>query len=1203
MKKIALLFFLLPLTVFGQRIFLIGDAGEPKFPDKNLELLADKTATASAQDVLIFLGDNIYPRGLPDKEDPLRREMENKLIPQLQAMKEFPGRAFIVPGNHDWAKGQEDGWRRARNMEEFVTDYFQDDQVYLPAGSCPGPVEVELNDQTTLIILNTQYFLHTWDKPGEDSFCESKSAVEALAEFTEIIKRNAGKHIVIAAHHPVYTYGEHHGKFAFKEHIFPLTEFHEKLFVPLPILGSIQPVFRRMVGNIQDNTNIQYKAIMKQIKLAMDEAGHVIYVAGHEHSLQYIERDGHHFIVSGSGSKTTHVTKGKGSLFAKSEQGFAELSLKSSGKAKVKYWGIDEGVLYEKDVYTKELRQTSSPTVLRPNRDSTVSVVASEAYSASKGKKKWLGENYREIWAEPVEVEVIDLAAEKGGLKVIKMGGGMATKSLRLEAKDGRQYVLRSIEKYLESVVPEPLRKTFAMALVQDQTSAAHPYGALIIPPLAEAAKILHTNPRLVYIPNDPMLGEFREQFAGTLALFEERPNKEAAEAMFGAKDVMSTTDVIEELQDDNDHSVDQNFVVRNRLFDLWIGDWDRHDDQWRWAEFRKEGKGKYFRPIPRDRDQAFFINDGIIPKKAAKKWNIPKTEGFDEEIEWAPGLSFNARYFDRTFMNEPSWEDWQKQISFLQNQLTDRVIDKAMEEWPEKVKQLSGDRVKSGLQARRKDMMRYARELYEYLSKEVEIVGSDKHEYFLIERLSETKLKVRVQKRTKEGEKKQIVYERLFFSDETKEVRLFGMGGEDVFEFVGEANPKINVRIIGGSDKDLIINGTDSKLKRTFVYDKPKGAKVDGDESGVLRLSKQADINYYDRKAFRYDVLKPMTRVAFNQDDGFFVGGGFSLTKQAWRKEPFASKHTLLANTALATGSFNISYDGKFTDVFGSWDVNPAIAWQQPFFVNNFFGLGNESVFEQNQTNPPSDDPIDFYRIRISRVDVDLNLVKGVGGRGEWEVGVGYKSVQVEESPNRFLTDLNLAYAFARHNYTKLSTGLSVDTRDSGVLPRHGTTASVDVERIFAVKAFSQSFSRIKAEWAFYQSLDHQSNVVVASRVGMAHNTADYEFFNANTLGGRSNLRGYRRTRFYGHSSFYHNVDLRIKLLSFRSYIFPGRIGILAFHDTGRVWLTGEKSNKWHTSKGAGIWVSPLDAVVLNLNYAVGEDENLVALNMGFLF
>ena len=345
MKKLLLIAVLFPVWLSAQKVYLIGDAGEPKHPDSNLNLLREKFGDATENDVLIFLGDNIYPKGLPDKEDPKRAEMESKLIPQLDVMKAFPGRAFIIPGNHDWAQGRKYGWQNALNMEEFIAAYFDGEQVFLPSNGCPGPLEVPVNDQLTILIVNTQYFLHPWDKPGDDSECANKSTIEALDDLKVAVQRNAGKHIVIAAHHPVYTYGEHHGNFSLKQQIIP------------PVLGSIHPFYRRFIGNIQDVTHPKYRAIMKQVVAAMDEAEHVIYAAGHEHSLQLIEKGKHHYIVSGSGSKTSHVKLGKESKFAKSEQGFAILDLAKDGTAEVSYFGIDNGLLYEQKLYQKELYQ------------------------------------------------------------------------------------------------------------------------------------------------------------------------------------------------------------------------------------------------------------------------------------------------------------------------------------------------------------------------------------------------------------------------------------------------------------------------------------------------------------------------------------------------------------------------------------------------------------------------------------------------------------------------------------------------------------------------------------------------------------------------------------------------------------------------------------------------------------------------------
>lgn len=1195
MRILVLLFTLIPVILWSQKIYLIGDAGEPKNPDPNLTLLREQMSNATSSDFLIFLGDNLYPKGLPEKEHPQREEMEKKLIPQLEIMKAFPGQAYIIPGNHDWAQGRNYGWERALNMEKFIRDYFDGENVFLPTGGCPGPYEIPMGEKSTLIILNTQYFLHGWDKPDEDDNCNNKSTIEALEDLKAIVKRNAGKHILVAAHHPVYTYGEHHGNFSFKDHM-----------KPFPILGSLQPLFRRLIGNIQDNTHPKYRAIMNGIVASMNEAEDVVYACGHEHSLQLIQKDGHHFIVSGSGSKVTHVKKGKGSLFAKKEQGFAILNFQESGNASVKYWGIDGGLLFETDLYKKELLETIKELAPLNFSDSMVTVAASRKYEGDKGKYRWLGKNYRDVWSTPIEVDVFDIGIEKGGLDVVKKGGGMQTKSLRLVAEDGREYVLRSIEKFPENAIPTALQKTFAQDIVEDQISASHPYGAFIIPPLADAVGIYHTNPKPVFIPDDPRLGQYQNTFAGTLALYEERPNEAASrDAHFGGgEDIDGTDTVIENLREDNDNEVDQNFVVRNRIFDMWIGDWDRHDDQWRWAQIDKE-KGNIYRPIPRDRDQVFFINEGIIPKIAARKWALPKIEGFDDEVEWAPGLSQNARFFDRTFMNEPDWEDWEEQVRFLKSKLTDEVIENAVATWPEPIERLTGERIINGLKARRANMESYAREQYLFLAKEVEITGSDKHEYFLIEHLSNSETKVVVRKREKDGDLEQIFYERLFKAEETKEIRLYGFDGEDIFEVKGP-DSKIKVRIIGGTDKDLIINGNaDEKLSKVKVYDRYKSTRVQGNPKGILKLSKNPEVNRYDRKAFKYDVLMPLVTAALNPDDGVFLGGGFAYTKHGWRKEPFAAKHTFTAIGAFETGSYQFDYSGDYTNVFGKWALNTSILWQEPFFVNNFFGVGNESQFLMDRFTSPDDDPVDYYRVRMDRFELNVGISRNVGAKAKFYITPGYKSIEVENTPNRFISDQpNDVDDFRTNQFARIVSGISFDSRDNKVLPRAGMTAKAEIEHLEAITDFSENTTRLSAEWAFYLTARLPSRLVIANRLGAAHITSDqFDFFNANILGGRTNLRGYRRTRFYGQTSFYHNLDLRLKIASFRSYIFPGQFGLLAFHDTGRVWVDGENSDEWHTGKGFGVWVSPLNSVVLNFNYAFGEDENLPTLYMSFFF
>jgi hypothetical protein len=234
----------------------------------------------------------------------------------------------------------------------------------------------------------------------------------------------------------------------------------------------------------------------------------------------------------------------------------------------------------------------------------------------------------------------------------------MQTQSLRLQARDGRQYVLRSVDKNTQAVIPKALRGTLADDLLQDQISAAHPYGALAVPDLARAAGVYASPPELVYVPDDPRLGKYQAQFGNTLAMLEERPEETGGENPEQQAKIYSTTKMLSRLQADHDHRVDQQEVLRARLFDMLIGDWDRHDDQWRWLE-KKAGHGSMYFPLPRDRDQVFFVNQGLLPKIASRKWVLPKFQGFDQRIRDVASFNFNARHFDRSFLNGLSLPDW----------------------------------------------------------------------------------------------------------------------------------------------------------------------------------------------------------------------------------------------------------------------------------------------------------------------------------------------------------------------------------------------------------------------------------------------------------------------------------------------------------------------------------------------------------------
>ncbi|MEP2276908.1 MAG: BamA/TamA family outer membrane protein [Reichenbachiella sp.] len=1193
------------------QVFLIGDAGEPSLAKDNLSALSSQLQSAGKNATLIFLGDNIYPKGLPPIEHPNRKEAEEKLKIQFEITKDFKGKTIVIPGNHDWAKGSKEGWNHILEQEKFVKDYFDSKKVFYPKHAEPGPEEIKLADGLYLIVFDMQWMLHAWEKPLEDDPLNRTEPIDVLVDISSLLEKHKNDHVILASHHPLYSYGAHGGKFPLKSHIFPLTELNENLYVPLPVIGSIYPGYRATAGSIQDIPHPEYKTIRNTIEGFLKKYPNVIYTAGHEHSLQHIQKDGVNYIVSGSGSKTTYLKENGAYLtFGTSSVGFGKVNYQEADVS-LEFWTPERGSPNGKQIYVKELysfKYTPDPhaNYPRPNfKEDKKTTSASMQYQASKSKEKWMGSNYRAVWSIPVEAQVFNITEEKGGLEVIKRGGGMQTNSLRLEAKDGKQYVLRSVEKYASKALPHVLKETFAVGVVQDQISSSHPYAAYVIAPMADAVGIYHTNPRLVYVPDDGAFGEYREVLGDELALFEERPSGDWSDAKFFgySKDVISSPDVQEELLDDNDNSVDQEFVLRNRLFDMVIGDWDRHEDQWRWASF-EDGKGKRYRPIPRDRDQTFFMNEGILPKIASRRWAMAKIEGFNDEVRWAPGFNFNARFFDRIFMNEPDREAWQAMIQLVQDSLTDESIESAINLWPENIYALTGEKTINTLKARRDHLQDYALEFYESLAKNVNVVGTDKKELFLIKNISSEELQVTVHKISKRGQTEQIIYNRIFNSNDTKEVRVYGLNDDDEFRIIGNTKSKVKVRIIGGEGDDEVLDSTDNSAQNVKLYDRKNTTLIVSDQASFKsRLSNNAQINDYNKYEFKYDVLMPLVYGSYNRDDGVFLGGGFMYTQHGWRKDPFASRHRLLADVAVATGAFNIEYKGDFNNVLGQWNLEALIDIKKPE-VNNFFGIGNESIYEVDRG-------IDYYRLRIEDYSIYLSINHEIGNTGKFAFGVHQKSVEIEENEGTYITssgfnEFNTDELFDDpRRYGGAFSTLEFDTRDEKLFPTRGLFWESEVSSYQGLNKNATDFTHLHSNLALYYSFQYPAIVTLASRTGYAHNFGKFvqdEFYNANTLGGRSNLRGYRKTRFYGRTTFYQNVDLRIKLLDFSSILFPGKFGIHGFYDVGRVW-TSSPSDLWHRSAGLGLWVAPLSKAAASLSYAFSSEENLISFDFGFFF
>ena len=1219
-------------TAVVHKLFLVGDAGEPYVKDDPIkQVLTKKISNAGEKSTVIFLGDNVYPSGLPTRDVKFSEKYElaeQSLKTQVSFIQGSNAKGIFIPGNHDWSHWGPNGLEFIVNQQLWIDSLHDARIAMLPRDGCPGPVQFPLDNNNLLVILDTQWFLHQYEKPRDADLCGATTTPEVLTLVEDIFRNNRGKRIILAAHHPLITYGEHGGIFTWKAHIFPLEELSQYLYIPMPLVGSIYPLYRKWFGHLQDTAHPLNKEFADALMDIMRRYPGSIYVAGHEHALQYIVKDSTHFVVSGSASKTEYVKQKKYAVYAKDVRGFGELSLLADGNVRLDFYQVDEKHPDGIKVFSESIPASRKVAPSLPEGKSYegqhVRAKASDQYEAGALKKRLLGENYRSAWDQELDVPVFDLGTERGGLKILQRGGGQQTLSLRLRDSSGHEYVLRSVEKFPEAAIPEPLRETFAQDLVQDQISAAHPYAALVVPPMAAALGLYHTNPKLVYIPDDTRFGEYRELFANTLALFEERPDEDWSDAThFGnSKNITSTGKVLEKLADDNDNRVDEEFVLRNRLFDLIIGDWDRHDDQWRWATFKEKG-GNVYRPIPRDRDQTFFVNEGALAKLWSRRWALPKFEGFDEHINWASGLSFNARHFDRSFLTRLPKDAWIKAAEDIRRDLTDDVIESAIRTWPREIFALHGEEIIRKLKARRDNIVSSALQHYEFLAREVNIVGSDKEEAFEAVRLPDGNVHVTVHKISKKGNR-EIIYDRIFQQDETREIRLFGLAGDDHFSISGSsAKRSVKIRVIGGKGNDALVDGSSAPGIRTLFYDEPdEGVLTSSGEVRDMR-SDDTGVNSYDRTEFKYDRLAPLLWGQYNPDDGLFVGAGLLFVKNSFRKEPFAQRHLFLASVAPETSSYNFHYQGRLTQFAGDWDLHLNADVKAPNYVNNFFGMGNESVFNDeidDEAGIDIDEEIQYYRYRFNELFFHTAISRKLGGWGSIKVGPALQRVDIEDPEgdrNRYIEEYASTVPgdlFGTYDlYGGLRWEITAGERENTLYPQRGSLLIISGRNYADLSAGDYNFSSYESSLALFHSFRERGRLVFAARAGSGLNVGKYPFYQAQILDGKQEVRGFRKTRFYGDSKLYANVETRLRLLSFRSYLFPASFGILGFYDVGRIWYKNDlgvdpstsdgESNRWHKGWGGGVWFTPFNLTVLSLEAARSREGTMGYVRLGFLF
>ncbi|WP_339755911.1 metallophosphoesterase [uncultured Winogradskyella sp.] len=1180
--------------------YLIGDAGNSNLGESTKALKAFKTEleSASKNSTAIFLGDNIYDAGLPKTTDVEYELAKHRIKVQIDAVKKFKGKTVFIPGNHDWYSGISG----LENQEKIVEKALGKDS-FLPENSCPID-KIHISDDIELIVIDTHWYITNWnDHPTINDDCHIKTRQGFLDEFNSLIKKARGKTTIVALHHPMYTNGSHGGQFSFGSHM-----------SPVPVLGTLKNIIRRTSGiaNV-DIQNPLYNELKRRLVTLAQANKKVVFVSGHEHNLQYLVEDNLHQIVSGSGSKVSAVRNVGSGKFGYGTPGYAKLIVYKDGSSHVTFYSADE----EKDVFQTKVFEQNQPTKIQSQNDNLSSHTLASIYSVKEtdisgfGKFLW-GDRYRKDYSTKIKAPNVILDTLFGGLTPVRKGGGNQSKSLRLKDKNGAQYVMRALRKqalqYLQAVlfkdqyIEGQFNDTATEKLVLDVFTGAHPFAPLVIGDLADAIGVYHTNPVLYYVPKQERLGQYNDEFGDELYIIEEHTSEgHNNKASFGFQNkLLDSDDMMKKIHMDEDIIVDEAAYIRARLFDMLIGDWDRHQDQWRWIEFNEKGK-KIYRPMPRDRDQAFSImSDGFLLGAAVKL--IPTARllrKYSDDLEDVKGVNVEPYPLDMEIITQSGKEVWDAQVKYIQENVTDVVIEKAFLNMPKEVRGNSVEDIKRKLKARSVNLQKIANRYYDLVNKYAVIKGTNKDDWFDIERMPNGQTKVTAY-RIKGEKKKDKFHERIYSNNETREIWIYALDDDDVFNVTGIGEQLIKLRLIGGqnNDKYNIENG-----KRVTYYDHKSKKNTIITNKGHKKFTDDYNTNVYDYKKLKNNTTQILPSLGANPDDGLKIGAKAFFTNYGFERNPFTSQHQIAAAYYFATNGFDLNYKGEFANIFHNVNLGIDAHFNSPNYAINFFGFGNETPNPESDEDDGIDVNLDFNRVKIRTFKVMPSLIWRGRLGASFRVGLTFESIEVEQTQGRFINLFVGDNVEVNNDFYGANAKYSFANKDNEAFPKLGFQTSFEVGYKNNVDT-KKGFGYLIPELGFDYKLIPSGQLVLATNLRAHINFGDdFEFYQGAVLGGKTGLRGYRFQRFTGKTAFSQSTDVRWNFGSLKTGLLPIHIGVFGGIDYGRVWVDSEDSDKWNNSFGGGFFVNMAKMMSANISAFNSDDGLRLALKFGFGF
>lgn len=829
----------------------------------------------------------------------------------------------------------------------------------------------------------------------------------------------------------------------------------------------------------------------------------------------------------------------------------------------------------------------------------SATVIINKDYDANQLHSFIFGKHWRDVWSTEFNAPILDLKKFAGGLTPLKLGGGQQTKSLQFTGGDGKIYKFRSVDKFPGRSLPDDLKGSIVESFMQDQITTLHPFSAIITSTLMDACGILHPKPQMFVMPEDNQLGDYKNEFQNMIGTIEEKADEYEDKILnFASADkIRNTYKMFDELQEDNDNTVDAREFLKARLFDIFIGDRDRHAGQWDWAEF-KIGKKKNYVPIPKDRDFAFPLYDGLIPRILTLA--ITSYVHFDYDMPSMLDLTWEGRHLDRRILTKLSKVEWDSIAKEIYYNLTDELIERSISVLPINIYEISGAELSAKLKSRREQLLQASQEFYELVNKYPDFYLSDKNEYVDVDRInnSSTELKIYKAKKNKEPDESDILFHKVIDNSITDEIRVHLLGGEDRAIVKGIVQDGILIVIDGGEGQDELIDSSivNSVKSKTKFYDSDLNTLFITSENTYINKElfkkPENDAEKYEPKQedryFDFGLLSP---TSISSDYGLKIGLGGGFNFYDFKVSPYSHRLEAAAIYSYLTESAEIYFNSFFNQLIEDWKIKFSLKATQ-LNITRFNGLGNETLRDENLNEQK------YYQVDQSAVLFGVQLNKSLNENISLSVQTGFENSVIKEKENTFLFNNNF-YGEGNLSIAQFGGSLIYDSRDDIGFPYNGHYAEISGIYYPQIFNLNDQFGSLKIDLRSYFESDLLTHTTFSVRIAGEKVFGSYPFFKGASLGGSKSLIGYPRNRYVGDASILTQAELKIYLGKPR-IIIPGKFGLTLFTETGRVFLKGEDSSVWHPSVGGGFYFDILERL-LTINFDIAFSKDYTRFYLSF--